>query len=349
MKDTSSVLIFSNVRYGQAPVGNLRWAPPKPPKAEPKVQRGEVERICFQSQSSLQLTTLGPWIEAYLSNDTASFYKKYPNPPALPSIPANLSELFPPLLPAETEDCLFLDVYVPKGVFDRRKHPTGTKKGSAVFLWVHGGGLMLGNKRSDTDFKGLLAKGQEKSKEPVIVVSINYRVRILFEISWVLTDYDAKQLGAFGFLGGPSLKASGGVSNVGLLDQRLAFQWVKKYIHLFGGDPGRVTVAGESAGGASIFHHITARGGRGSPPPFQRALIQSGGWNPSTDSSHLESLFHRFLQVLKVKTLQEARKISSIDLRNANFLLAYSLGYGELGFGRTSFTKRTQRRRLLAN
>ena len=143
-----------------------------------------------------------------------------------------------------------------------------------------------------------------------------------------------KKLGVFGFLGGPSLRASGGVSNAGLLDQRLAFQWVQKYIHLFGGDPRRVTVAGESAGAASIVHHITAHGGRGESPPFQQALMQSAGWNPSIDSSHLETLFHRFLKMLKVKTLQQARRVPSIDLRNANSLMAYPLGFGELGFGK---------------
>lgn len=160
-------------------MGNLRWAPPKPPKFEPKVQRGELERICFQSQPAFELTILGPWIDAYLSNDTESFYKKYPNSPPPPPIPANLTELFPPLLPAETEDCLFLDVYVPKEIFDQKDSRTRKKKGSAVFLWVHGGGLTLGNKRSDSDFKGLLARSQEKYKEPVIFVSINYRVSSL--------------------------------------------------------------------------------------------------------------------------------------------------------------------------
>lgn len=157
-------------------MGNLRWARPLPPTFEPTPQRGEKERICFQSQPAWQVTVLGPWIEAYKSNQTKSFYEKFPNPPGLPPIPANLTEFFFPVLPAETEDCLFLDVHVPKEIFDRRAD--GTKKKSPIFLWVHGGGLILGHKGSDSDFKGLLARSREKSKEPVIVVSINYRVSI---------------------------------------------------------------------------------------------------------------------------------------------------------------------------
>ena len=134
------------------------------------------------------LTALGPWIEAYLSNNTEGFYKKFPRQPTLPPIPANLTEYFPPLLPAETDDCLFLDVYVPKKIFDQKEYRTRKKKGAPVFLWVHGGGLVLGHKRSDTDFKGLLAKSQENSKEPVIVVSINYRVSRLPQNLVILTQ-----------------------------------------------------------------------------------------------------------------------------------------------------------------
>jgi len=59
------------------------------------------------------------------------------------------------------------------------------------------------------------------------------------------------RLGALGWLSGPTLQGSGGVSNAGFYDQRLAIDWVATYIHLFGGDPHQITIIGESAGGKS--------------------------------------------------------------------------------------------------
>lgn len=85
---------------------------------------------------------------------------------------------------------------------------------------------------------GLLRRAEENSSENLVVVAINYRI------------------GAFGFLGGPTLQQDG-IANAGLYDQRFALKWVQKNIHLFGGDPRKVTVMGDSAGGGSIIHQIT--------------------------------------------------------------------------------------------
>lgn len=86
----------------------------------------------------------------------------------------------------------------------------------------------------------------------IVVVTINYR------------------LGAFGFLTG-----AGTTPNRGLLDQRMAMEFVRDHISAFGGDPGQVTLAGESAGAMSVAIHMTSPGSRGL---FQRAIMQSNPW-----------------------------------------------------------------------
>lgn len=104
----------------------------------------------------------------------------------------------------------------------------------------------------------------------VVVVSLNYR------------------LGPFGFM--PRLDDS--VSdNAGLLDQRLAMQWVKTNIHKFGGDPDNVTIFGESAGGASVGMHLISPK---SWPLFNRAVMQSGS-TMSNWASATEELAFRFV------------------------------------------------------
>ena len=105
----------------------------------------------------------------------------------------------------------------------------------------------------------MIEASQVNSTEGIIFVSFNYR------------------LGAFGWLSGPTLQ-SDGTANAGLYDQRLALQWVQDNIHTFGGDPNRVTVIGESAGGGSILHQITAFGGFQGPVPFQQGVLQSPGF-----------------------------------------------------------------------
>ncbi len=96
---------------------------------------------------------------------------------------------------------------------------------------IYGGGYTAGSKGGSGNPSGLIASSQAGGGEGIIFVALNYR------------------LGAFGWLAGPTLQASGGVSNAGLYDQRLGLEWVQKNIHLFGGDPKQVTVMGESAGG----------------------------------------------------------------------------------------------------
>lgn len=119
-----------------------------------------------------------------------------------------------------------------------------------VMVWIHGGGFASGASHQ------ALYEAQTLARENgVIVVSLNYR------------------LGILGFGAWQDWPALGGVSNAGLRDQLLALQWVQDHIADFGGDPGQVTVFGESAGGMSIACLMASPQARGL---FQRAIIQSG-------------------------------------------------------------------------
>jgi carboxylesterase type B len=100
------------------------------------------------------------------------------------------------------------------------------------------------------------------------------------------------QIGAYGFLGGSTVGQEG-IQNVGLWDQRAAFEWVQKYIPSIGGNINKVTAMGISAGAGSILHHLTAEGGERNPL-FQRAILQSAGYATVQDvTGEVERKFKR--------------------------------------------------------
>lgn len=139
------------------------------------------------------------------------------------------------------EDCLNLHVWTPAS-------DSGSSALRPVMVWIHGGAFVTGTAAA-YDARRLVARGD------IVVVTINYR------------------LGALGFLAHPALGPAGEVGNYGLADQQAAMRWVRDNIEAFGGDPGRVTVAGESAGGMSVCDHLVAPDSQGL---FGAALIQSG-------------------------------------------------------------------------
>jgi para-nitrobenzyl esterase len=145
---------------------------------------------------------------------------------------------------SSSEDCLYLNVFVPGG------HKRGGK-GLPVMVWIHGGGLWLGGS-NDYDPAKLAADG-------TVVVTINYR------------------LGMLGFLAHPALPDHRGGSSgaYGFMDQQAALRWVQRNIHAFGGDRRKVTIAGESAGGLSVLAHVASPRARGL---FSRAIVQSGAY-----------------------------------------------------------------------
>jgi para-nitrobenzyl esterase len=151
------------------------------------------------------------------------------------------------------EDCLYANVWSPS--------PAPTD--APVMVWIHGGGNFAG---SAADF----VPGTEQrwydgqyfaSRQGVVLVTFNYR------------------LGPLGFFPLPALADEGSpLGNQGLLDQRRLLEWVRDNIAAFGGDPGNVTIFGESAGSADVCYHVASPGSRGL---FHRAISQSGGctWN----------------------------------------------------------------------
>ncbi|KAI9706591.1 MAG: hypothetical protein M1836_003598 [Candelina mexicana] len=294
------LFVFNNIRFGEPPVGDLRFAAPVEAKQNLTIQTGEDERICIQGYPTW--TQLGAqWIPLYLSGNTAGIEGFLANPPLLD--PTKI----PPMGPTETEDCLFLDVVVPQAIFANK-----TESGLApVLVWIYGGGYAFGHKKANANPYGLI----DRSGDGIVYVAINYR------------------LGAFGWLAGSTLKAANGLPNAGLHDQRLALEWVQKYIHLFGGDANRVTVMGESAGGGSIMHHITAYGGSGPPALFHQAIPQSAAWYPMTSDTQQENMTHQFLNAAGVSTIEEARRLPMQKLRDASSLLIQEAEYGQYFFG----------------
>jgi para-nitrobenzyl esterase len=149
-----------------------------------------------------------------------------------------------------SEDCLTLNVWTAS---------TRPARRLPVLVWIHGGGFSSGGATVP------VYDGAHLATRGMVVVTINYR------------------LGVYGFLSHPALRrenAEGASGNYGLLDQIAALRWVQDNIGAFGGDPQQVTVAGQSAGAASVHHLIASPLARGL---FQRAIAESGsGMGSST-------------------------------------------------------------------
>ena len=147
-------------------------------------------------------------------------------------------------LPPPSEDCLFVNVWTPA---------TRANERLPVMVWIHGGGFIAGTPAET------LYHGDWLARKGVVVVSVGYR------------------LGAFGYLAHPELSAESGrgvSGNYGLLDMIAGLQWVQKNVAAFGGDPGRVTLFGESAGAIAVSQLCVSPLAKGL---FQAAISQSGG------------------------------------------------------------------------
>jgi para-nitrobenzyl esterase len=159
-----------------------------------------------------------------------------------------MQEPFPsdaaPLGTPPAEDCLYLNVWAPE-------KPASPKL--PVMVWIHGGGFVNGGASP------AVYDGSHFARRGVVFVSFNHR------------------LGRFGFFAHPALtkeNPEGPLGNYGYLDQIAALSWVQRNVAAFGGDPGDVTVFGESAGGGSVNTLMVSPLAKGL---FQKAMVESGG------------------------------------------------------------------------
>jgi para-nitrobenzyl esterase len=213
-----SATAFRGIPYARPPVGELRWQPPQPPLPWEGVREAlQPGSACTQRTSGLT-PFFAPMAQAYGSN--------FEQPPIQSS-----------------EDCLYLDVWVPEWP---------VKRALPVMVWLHGGSNVVGSGTEST------YNGVSLTRHGVVLVTLNYR------------------LGAMGFFSHPELTAKSAhhsSGNYGLLDQLAALSWVKQNIAQFGGDPGNVTLFGESAGAIDAARLMTSPLAAGL---FKRVISESG-------------------------------------------------------------------------
>ncbi len=244
------VKAFLGLPYAAPPVGDLRWKAPQPP-AKWKSERDATSFGAHCAQ--------GKVFEDMIFQDAAG-----------------------------SEDCLFLNVYMPANAKPKSKLP--------VMFWIHGGGYSGGassEPRHNGDFM---------PTKDVVLVTINYR------------------LGVFGFLATADLakEANGAAGNYGLQDMVAALEWVKANIVKFGGDPGNVTIFGESAGSFAVSTLMAAPDARGL---FHKAIGESGA--PFNGALAYDSLEARekadgaWVDSLGVKSLAELRAVPTDKILDA--------------------------------
>lgn len=202
----------------------------------------------------------------------------------------------------QSEDCLYLNVWTPKLKADAKL---------PVMVWIHGGGFTIGEGNSP------LYDGSALAKRGAVVVTINYR------------------LGHFGFFAHPSLQTTPDSHiNFGLMDQIAALKWVQTNIAAFGGDPGNVTIFGESAGAQSVLALFASPLARGL---FHKGIAESPYGLPSHTRAQAEKIGIDVASALGLPgekaTLDELRAIPADKLRmlkGKGLSLAPSLVAGDM-------------------
>ena len=236
--------------------------------------------------------------------------------------PQPLGKLFTPLgqgnVTEISENCLNLNIVRPSV-----KDAEQCEK-LAVMVWIHGGKLnskdtlnkitdnwigsfWWGSNTEPTFNPDVLVQQSIEGGNPVIHVAMNYR------------------LGFFGFAQSDSLKREGS-ENAGLRDQRLAIEWVRDNIELFGGDPENITIFGQSSGGLAVGMHILAYGGT-KPLPFQRGIAQSQSLEPGITGKFSRDAMSALVDYVRCNTtdLQAPETIACLRGMDTDTLLNASV------------------------
>lgn len=189
------------------------------------------------------------------------------------------------------EDCLYLNIWTGAMSVDERR---------PVLVWYFGGGYQCGYTR-EMEFDG-----ERLARKGIVVVSVNYRVNV------------------FGFLAHPQLtkEQSDAPSNFGSLDQKAGLEWVVRNIANFGGNPAAITIAGQSAGGASVMSQLACAENE---DKIARAVVMSGmignpyeeeRFGKPTPLAEAEQLGEEFFDFLGVNSLEEARALDAFYIRD---------------------------------
>jgi para-nitrobenzyl esterase len=235
-----SVRIYKGIPFAAPPLGDLRWKAPQP--------AAKWEGVRAAEQFSPTCTTGAAGGGGRGQGKGGAPKGGAPKGGGVPKANPDQAKAAPargPAGPPPSEDCLYLNVW------------TTAKSASErlpVIVWTYGGGF-TGGSGSEPRYDG-----EALSRKGAVVVTYNYR------------------LGMFGFFAHPELAAESGHNasgNYGMMDLAATLKWVQKNIAAFGGDPRRVTIAGESAGAIMVSAMVGSPEGKGL---FQRAIAQSGAW-----------------------------------------------------------------------
>ena len=186
-----------------------------------------------------------------------------------------------------SEDCLYLNVWAPAKTTGEAPRP--------VLVYFYGGGFVAGD-GSEPRYDG-----ESMARRGIVVVTLSYR------------------LGIFGFFAHPALTAESpqhASGNYALMDQTAALRWVRENIASFGGDASQVTIAGESAGSASVSAQLASPLAKGL---FARAIGESGAMMGTsvTPRATMEQNGVRFAQQLDAKSIDDLRALSATELLEA--------------------------------